>query len=241
MHTEIVFQMADQKEEILKDDDFLTKADIWIKNNKKSLTIIGVAVAVIVGGFLAYKFLYVNKRENSAATQLYEHAFFAYEKDSLNIAADGDPLGQGRGLVKMVNDYGSTQAGKIGRYLLGMIYLKKGSENPEFFQQAINQLSSVDFGDDEYMLTTQAWGCMGDAYVELGDLENGVSQYEKAADRHDNYLLSPYYLRKAATVHEELGNWDRALKHYKRIQEDYPDSQQALDLERYISRAENSK
>jgi len=232
--------MADKKEEILKDDDILTKADIWMKNNRKSLTIIGVAIVVIVGGFLSYKYLYVGKRENKAAKQLYEFAFFAYEKDSLNIAADGDPLTQGRGLVNMVNKYGSTSAGTIGRYLLGMIYLQKGSDNPDFYNSAIDQLSAVDFGEDEYMLTTQAWGCMGDAYVELGDLQKGVAQYEKAANRNNNYLLTPYYLMKAATVHEELGNWDKALKHYKRIRNSFPDSQQANDLDRYIARAENS-
>ena len=232
--------MAKEQEEILAGDDVLSKAEFWIKKNKKSLAIIGGSIIVIVGGFLAYKYLYVEKREAKAAEQLYNKAFFAYEKDSFRLAAQGDPVANSKGLVHVVKKYDDTYAGPIAQYMLGMSYLHLGTENQENYRQAIKMLGKVEFDEDEVMLQTQAIGAMGDAYLELGDLGKAVKQYEKAAKRKTNVLLTPYYLMKAAMVNEQLGNWSKALKHYNTIKNKYPDSDQAIDIDKYIGRAEHN-
>ena len=233
-----VLDMADEKEKILKDDDILQKMEIWFKNNRKMVMIIGGAVVVLVGGFLGYKYLYVEKRENNAAEELYEKSFFHFAQDSFKLAVNGDPATGSKGLVQIVKKWDDTDAGEIGRYALGMSYLHLGKEDPAQFQQAVNMLKEVDYGEEEVMLTTQAIGAMGDAYVEQGQLQQALQQYQKAAKRNDNLLLTPYYLMKSAMVYEEMGDWQNALATYKKIQSDYPDSDQADNIERYIGRAE---
>ena len=42
---------------------------------------------------------------------------------------------------------------------------------------------------------------------------------------------------KAGLVLEESGNYQKALDTYKQLKNDYPDSNQASDIEKYISRA----
>ena len=53
----------------------------------------------------------------------------------------------------------------------------------------------------------------------------------------DNVFAAEYLL-KAAAVCEELGNSDKALKLYENIKENYPQSIEGYDIDKYISRIE---
>ena len=46
------------------------------------------------------------------------------------------------------------------------------------------------------------------------------------------------YLLKAGAVCEKLGQKDQALAFYKRIKEQYPQSMEGYDIDKYISRIE---
>lgn len=243
--------MSDEKEKIHKDDDILTKIQIWMNNNKKVLSIAGIGVLVAVGGLIAYKYLYLDKRESKAAKMMYigkssngvtseRSIFHYYEKDSFRLAISGDSLTQGKGLVKVLNDYGSTNVGDAATYMMGMGNLHLGAENPENYDKAVKWLDQVeeDFDEDEILLTTMAIGAKGDALLEQGNKEGALAQYKKAAERKPNIVTTPYFLLKQAIVNEELGNWQNALDLYKKIKSDYPDSEQARIIEPYIGRAE---
>ena len=54
-------------------------------------------------------------------------------------------------------------------------------------------------------------------------------------------MLAANYLFKAATVYEAQGKSAEALKNYKLIKEKYPQSPEAYEIEKYISRLENTK
>ena len=81
---------------------------------------------------------------------------------------------------------------------------------------------------------------MGDAYVGLGDNAKALSCYDKAAAKADN-MFAASYLFKAGVVCEEEGNAQKALGYYKRIREEYPQSLEGYDIEKYISRIENAE
>jgi tetratricopeptide (TPR) repeat protein len=103
-------------------------------------------------------------------------------------------------------------------------------------RNAIEYLEQFD-GKDR-VVAAIALGSTGDAYVELGDLKKGVSYYKKAANLYDNEVLSPLYLKKAGIVYEELGDLAKALDSYKKIKKEYPKSEDAADIEKYISSVE---
>ena len=78
---------------------------------------------------------------------------------------------------------------------------------------------------------------MGDAYVGLEDYKSALAAYEKAAATADN-LFAAGYLLKAGQVAEELGDKDKALACYKKIKDQYPESAEASDIDKYITRIE---
>jgi len=45
-------------------------------------------------------------------------------------------------------------------------------------------------------------GSIGDAYVELKDLDKAETYFKKAADKAKNEFLTPLYLKKLALVYE---------------------------------------
>ncbi len=238
--------MADEREKVLEDDDLLTRLEIWFKNNKKMVFIVGGGLVAIVGGLLAYKYLYVEKRENKAATIMYggdkqqQSAFYHFERDSFRLAAEGDQITGVKGLDVILKDYDNTQVGLMASYMWGISHLHMGADNAENYAEAAKWLNyaAEEIDEEEVLIGTHAIGAQGDALAEQGDLEGAVKKYEAASKRNPNVLLTPYYMMKAAIVHEELGNWSEALKLYKDIQSTYPDSDQAKGIAKYIGRAQ---
>ena len=87
------------------------------------------------------------------------------------------------------------------------------------------------------ILAARATACIGDAYVGLEDYKKALGYFEKAAAVADN-MYTAGYLLKAAAVAEELGENDKALSYYKKIQDQYPQSLEAYDVDKYIGRME---
>ena len=53
----------------------------------------------------------------------------------------------------------------------------------------------------------------------------------------DNAFAATYIL-KAGITYEALGDYAKAIESYKTIKEQYPMSMEAMDIDKYISRAE---
>ena len=81
-----------------------------------------------------------------------------------------------------------------------------------------------------------AIGAIGDAYVELGDLDKAVSKYVEAADYAANSFNTPLFLMKAAEIFELKGKYPDALKIYERIETQYPESTEGTTIEKYVAR-----
>ena len=86
-------------------------------------------------------------------------------------------------------------------------------------------------------MAARALGAQGDAYVGLEKYNDAVSCYEKAAAKVDD-MFAANYLLKAGVTYEELGNTAKALEMYKKIREQYPQSLEGYDIDKYISRLE---
>ncbi len=76
----------------------------------------------------------------------------------------------------------------------------------------------------------------GDAYVEHGEIEKGISKYMEAAEFADNSFNTPLFLMKAGELYELNGNHADALRIYERIQNEYPESTEGTTIEKYIAR-----
>jgi len=75
------------------------------------------------------------------------------------------------------------------------------------FQEAIDYLDK--YSKKDKVLGSLAIGATGDAYVELGDVEKGISKYIEAADFAKNSFNTPLYLMKAGELYELNGKFQK--------------------------------
>jgi len=220
-------------------DEGASRTEAWVeKNQKYILSIVGI-IAIGVLGYLAYEQFIQKPKETEAMNEMfqaqsyYEMALTAEPKDSLyNLALNG---GEGKyGFIDIIDNYGSTDAGNLANYYAGMAYL-----NTNKYQEAIDHLDN--FSSDDAFLGPISKGAIGDAFVQLEQNDEALKYYEEAANMRDNELTTPRFLLKAGITALQLGKQDDAMKHFKKITEQYPDSAEAKKADLYVGQAETAK
>jgi len=208
-------------------EEVYSKGEQYIEKNKKSLGIIAGVVIGFLALYFGYSFLVLQPRAEEATAEIWQaQQWFAI--DSFNLALNGNA--QNLGFLDLAEDYSSVAQGNVSNYYAGICYLRLGQ-----FEDALLYLDKFD-SDDE-MIGPMATGAMGDCYLELGDSDNALTYYERAASQKDNNFTSPMYLKKAADLYAFLGDHEAALKLYERIKFDYAESQQASNIDKFISRS----
>lgn len=216
-------------EPVINVEEAFSKTEVYIEQNKKSLSIIAVAIIALIGGYFAYKYWYVAGEEVKARAEMFKAEAF-FEQDSLNKAINGDLKTGSAGFAQIAEDYSITPSGNLAEYYLGICYLKQGK-----FQEAIEHLE--EFNSKDMIVAPIATGAIGDANMELGKVDEAVTFYIKAAEQSSNKFTTPIYLKKAAMANEERKNYSDAVKLYERIKNEYAEAAEARDIEKYIARA----
>ena len=199
----------------------------FFNENKK--VIWGVLAAAILAGLavLCYHKFYVEPRRAEAQEQMFP-AEASFRSGNYDIALNGD--GNVLGFSQIISEYGSY-AGTAVYFYAGVCELQLGK-----YEEALSYLDKYN-GKDE-ILKARAIACKGDAYVGLEKYKEAVSCFEKAAGVSDN-MFAAAYLLKAGIACEELGDSAKALSFYKKIKDQYPQSMEGYDIDKYISRIEN--
>ena len=219
---------AENEELIVDVQEVYSKTETFIDNNKNIITSVIGGLVVLIAGYFAYNSFYLAPLEDEAREEMFMAEKY-FKLDSFNLAIDG--RADFAGFIEIADKYGSTKAGDLANYYLGMSFLNLGE-----FESAIDALNQFD-GDDE-MLATLAIGAKGDALLELENTEKAIDQYEKAASRNANDFTTPLFLMKAARAQEMVGDYKGAAENYKKIKEDYKTSPEGSDIEKFIARAE---
>ena len=194
------------------------------ENYKVLLTGLGVIVAIVAIIWLGK--LFQSRRNDEAQSQIYQAERYL-EMDSLNLALNGD--GNYLGFVDIAKSYKRTKTGNLANYGAGICYLHLGD-----YQSAIEYLEK--YSKSDKIIGSLAIGAIGDAHVELGNLDKGVAEYIKAADYSKNSFNTPIFLMKAGEIYELLGKYNEALKVYERIESEYPTTTEGASIEKYIAR-----
>jgi tetratricopeptide (TPR) repeat protein len=214
-------------DKILAVENALGRGEQFLEKNKNLLFYILLGIIVVVGGVFAYnKFIRMPKELEAQSVMFFAENYF--EKDSLNLAINGD--GTNPGFLQIVDDYSSTKQGNLARYYLGICYLKTGK-----YQEAIDNLE--DFDSDDHMVAPMALGAIGDAYMELSQTDKAIEYYKKAFEKDNNDFTAPIYMLKAGWAYESLNQWDKAIEVYTKIQKEHYKSYEARDIEKYIAYA----
>ena len=88
-------------------------------------------------------------------------------------------------------------------------------------------------------MKARAKAAIGDALVNKGDIAASVPYFEEAASISNN-IFSAGYLHKAVICYEELGQLDKALAAYNKIKNEFPNSPEGMEVQKFISRVEAS-
>ncbi|MBD1394179.1 tetratricopeptide repeat protein [Mucilaginibacter glaciei] len=206
----------------------IVKSGSFVQENQKSLLFIAAAIVIMVVGYIAYLKVYLAPREASAASQFYVAQDF-WAKKEWDKAIKGDAGYPG--LEKIITDYSNTKVANLAYFYLGTAYLNKGE-----YRKAIDNLNS--YRGDDAMVAAEALGSVGDAYVELKDMDKAETYFKKAVDKANNKFLAPLYLKKLGLVYEAKNDKKAAAETYKKIKTEYPDSAEAQNIDAYIGRSE---
>jgi TolA-binding protein len=149
-----------------------------------------------------------------------------FESDSMDLALNGN--GANYGFLDIIDEYGSTPAGNSAHYYAGLAYYNKGD-----FENAIEELDA--YSASNTATSAMAKGVIGDAFAELGQMDDAADFYQQAAKATDNNFTTPLFLWKAGLAFEADGKSEKAVKLYEKIANDYPDSRQAAGIEGVIA------
>ncbi|MEL6671983.1 MAG: tetratricopeptide repeat protein [Bacteroidota bacterium] len=192
--------------------------------------VIGAAsvILLLIAGYFLYN--WYQKGQNTEANKEMYQAIYYFEADSFNKALSGD--GQAYGFFDIIDNYGGTPAADMANYYIGLIYLSADSPDVDL---GIEYLEKVPGGDN--MMAAGRDIALGFAYEDAGEPEKAASLFERAASTPgDNDQTTPYLLMQAGRAYEAAGKKSDALSVYERIKEDYPVSQEAQQIDKYIAR-----
>jgi len=206
-------------------EETLTKTEQYLEENYKTLLTILAVLVIMVGVFWLGR-MYINKRNDEAQSQMFQAEKWM-EIDSLDLALNGD--GNYLGFIDIAKEYKMTNSGNLARYCTGICYLHKGQ-----FEDAIEYLDSYKIKDK--IIGSLATGAIGDALVELGDLDKGVEKYIEAANLGDNSFNTPIFLMKAGEILEMQQKYAEARELYEKIKDEYPESNEGTSIDKYIAR-----
>ena len=205
----------------------VSKTEKFFQDNGKLISIICAAFVVACAlVFCWFKFAYLPKVNEAQGQMAYAEQNFRTGDFELALNGDGNSLG----FVQIIDEYGK-KAGRSVYFYAGVCELQLGE-----WEQAIKYLEA--YKGKDAILAARATACIGDAYVGLEDYKKALGYFEKAAAEADN-MYAAGYLLKAGAVAEELGDNAKALSYYQMIKEQYPQSMEAYDVDKYIGRIEN--
>jgi tetratricopeptide (TPR) repeat protein len=216
------------EENIQAVEEALGKTEQFIEDNQKPILWVIGLIVVIVMAYFGFERFYLVPKEKSAQEEVFKAEMY-FEQDSLDLALNGDA--EYPGFLDIIDNYKFTKTAELAHYYAGIIYMKKGD-----YETAIDYLENFD--PDDEIIEPMALGAIGDCYMQLNNPEAAVKYYLEAAEETENEFTSPLFLMKAGWTYETLKDYANAIKVYKRIKEDFPKSNEARDMDKYIARAE---
>lgn len=202
----------------------ISSTEKFYQENKKTIWSCVAAVAVVVLAVICYvKFVY--QPACAAAVDATYPAEQAFQSGEYELALAGDETILG--FADICKNYGK-KAGKAVYF-----YAAICSYNLEQYEEALSYVNKYSTSDP--ILGARAKAFKGDCQVQLGDNAKAVKSFEAAAKMADS-IFAAGYLLKAGLAYEALGQNAKALKAYETIKDQYAQSIEGYDIDKYIER-----
>lgn len=218
-------------ENIVAVEEALSKSEQFIERHQNTIIYTVGVIVILIAGYIGYTRFILEPREQEALSEMFMAQSY-FEQEEYELALEGDA--EYPGFLDIISDYRMTSASNLARFYAGVSLIRLGE-----LEDGVDQLES--FRKRDQLLGAMAYGAIGDAYWEMGELEDAARAYRKAYNYEPNDLTTPLFLFKAGRLYEEMGDYEEALSRYERIHREYSDSHEAREIEKYIARAQAKK
>lgn len=209
-------------------DEAITASEAFLIKYKNVMLGSVAAVVIIVCGFLGYRHFISEPKEQKASEAIFRGEQY-FGADNYEAALNGDSLGYA-GFIKLADEFSGTAAGNLANAYAGICYAQLGK-----YEDATKYLDK--FSADDQLVAPAVIGTLGNCYAQMGQLDKAAATLLKAANRAESNSLSPVYLIQAGQILEKQGKNAEAIEAYKQVKTKYPNSFQAMDIDKYIERA----
>lgn len=211
-----------------KIESAIGKAEKFIYDHGKQLLILVAIIAVVTAGFMAYKHILIPNRAEKAGNMMFA-AQQNFKEGMYEVALNGD--GNNAGFLDVISKFGRTPQGNIATHYAGICYSKLGD-----YENALAYLAKYRHTDGvpNALINAQNYGLRGDLLVQTENLDRAVEMYNKAIATGNNQFTSPLYLKKVGMVYMKQNRIDDAATAFQRILDEYPQSLEARDIEKYL-------
>jgi tetratricopeptide (TPR) repeat protein len=207
----------------------LTTSEQFLEKNQKSILTGLLIVVVLVGAYLAYHYLYMLPRNVKAQAAIFKgERYFQEGQDSLALFGNGNDY---IGLESIISQYKGTKTADLARAYAGISYNRLGNN-----EKALEHLKKFKGGD--LLITSAVSGAIGDVQMNMGQTDEAITSFLKAAKESDDQMLSPIYYKKAGVAYLNGANYDKAIEMFTQIKENYINSPEAQEADKYIKQAE---
>lgn len=218
--------MEKEKAKGLKDDSQMSQnlLDRLKKNRTAIVVTCIVAIAVIVGIFI---YFFISTRNSQKADEQAGKAEVELMREQA-----GDSLAHARRIdaLKEAAKLGH-KSGERAKVELGILLYDDGN-----YQEALEYLKDADVDDE--VVAAGVYTRMGDCYVNLDQVDNGLESFDKAIKKADkNPVVVPFVLMKKANVYRSQQNYEKEYETLKKVVDEYPAYGQSRDVRKRYERA----
>ncbi len=215
------------KRQELRQDSIVTlyaKALMYFEENRN--VVYGALAGVVVVALGIAGYAYYQTQQQEQAQQLLAQIVTTYEQGNYQQALDG--TAETLGLLEIADQYGGTQAGNLATFYAADALYRMGE-----FDRALTYFQRFDKTND--LIGASALAAEAAIYESRDAFATAAKRYQEAAHQFESDLTTPRYLMDAGEAYVEAGEYEQALSVYQTIKDEYPESEQAQNIDRYIA------
>ncbi len=204
---------------------FYARALDFYSKNGRMVHMAAAGIVAVVVLFLGYGWYQSGQNEKALAEMAF--AVDRYEDGAYRAALDGDITFTG--LIEIADSYGGTPAGNLARFYTADAFFRLGD-----YENALKYFRAYDKSADYLGASALA----GEAAIleEQGEYEEAGDLFRRAANLFPSTITSPEYMMDAARAYERAAAYSKAESVLKDIQEDWPESQAARNIDYDLAR-----
>ena len=208
--------------------EILSRSERFIETYKNQIMIgLGVIIFIVVA-ILGVRQYYLLPKETEAQEAIFPGENFLANQQ-WEVALNGDDATY-IGFLGVIDEYSFTKTANLAKGYAGICFYHLGQ-----YEEALEHLKA--FKGNDKLIAPVITGLIGDCYVNLENVEEGIKYFNRAASKAKNQFTSPIYMKKAGLAYENISEFKKAVEVYNTLKRKYPNSQEAIDIDRYISRA----